>query len=540
VLAWVFLLGMPPCFAAAADALDTDALIARLRDDALPEAAVDAIVRDLAATGAVDGICRAALSREFDAFRTRKLARALAMMGTDEALAALRGMLFTSVYVSGDVGDWRALAAKVARGEADTAAPLDRAVWASLSEYVRGVLKQATETGEVDGARARDVVRALNSVLKDRGLYRHLEGTGVRLRGEGPELLARHAAHPEPKPGTALSRIEVERLNRLILDRAYEGAVSPLGKPLEAPPIAGFHPHAVRAAHEALGVMKSAAAKELLLSAEPIGFKDRLRQVKIVGDMPGRDACAALALYLTDDETAISARARDALIARFAKRLTAVALAMREVLARVASTSGAGLKDSALADVFAVCVGAPREGDAARLLARGLAAESERVVLAALEALAGRPALVGDPSLLEALARAVERTRSANLKKKALAVIAEARAAGGADVAAMCLDDPDLEVQTLAVKALRRTTDLKLGMSPKAWREHFAAEPAEAGPDFPPAVVVREGRRSPLALAALVGLPVLATLALAGVALRRRLFRARIDAEIARRGRGRA
>ncbi|MHC4248439.1 MAG: hypothetical protein ACYS9X_04860 [Planctomycetota bacterium] len=546
VIAGACLLGMPPCFAAApaasdADALDTDALIARLHDDALSEAAVDAIVRDLAATEAVDDIHRAALSREFDAFRTGKLARALAMMGTDEALAALRGMLFTSVFVSGDVGDWRALAGRITRGEAETAGALKRAVWAALSDYVRGVLKDAAATGEVDGARVRDVVRALNSVLKDRGLFRHLEGSGVRLRGEGPELLARHAAHPEPKPGTALSRIEVERLNRLILDCAFEGAVSPLGKQLGAPPIAGFHPHAVRAAHEALGVMKTAAAKELLLNAEPIGFADRLRQVKIVGDMPGRDADAALALYLTDDETAISARARDALIARFAKRPTAVALAMREVLARVASTSGARPEDSALADVFAVCVGAPREEDAARLLARGVAAESERVVLAALEALARRPALVGDPSLLKALARAVERTRSGTLRKKALAVIAKARAPGGADVAAMCLDDPDLEVQTLAVKALRRTTDLKLGMSPKAWRDHFAAEPTAASPEAPPpAAVVREAKLSPLALATLVGLPVLATVALAGVALRRRMFRARIDAEIARRGRGRA
>lgn len=541
-LVGTLLLGMTPLVPSAAGApaapSDADALIDRLRDNSLPEVAIDALVIDLARTGAVDVVRRAAMSREFGAFRTAKLARALGRMGTPEALEALRGMLFTSVYLAGDVTDWRALGAKIASGEADAAPPLERAVSAALSRYARGVLKQAAETGRPEDVRARDVARSLNAVLKDRTLFRHLEGSGVQLGGEGDELLARHAAHPEPKPGTALSRIEVERLNRLILDRVFDGAVAPLA----GPPIMKFHPHLVRGAHAALGEMETAAARELLLNAEPIGFKDRLKQAELLGAIPGRDACAALGRYLTDDETAISSRARDALVARFADRANEVSRVMDEVLARVKSSSGEGLSDTALADVFAVCVAAPEDAAAARLLARGLAAKSERVVLAALEALARRPALVADTSLLEALERAVERARDVEVRKRALAVIAEARLEDGADVAAMCLSDPDLEVQTLAVKALRRTTDLRLGMSPKAWRDHFAseaAEGAEAGPATAISVTVPDEESSPLALALMIGLPVVAVLAFAGVAIRRRMFRARIDAEIARRGRGR-
>ena len=287
--------------------------------------------------------------------------------------------------------------------------------------------------------------------------------------------------------------------------------------------------------------MKTAAARELLMSAEPIGFKDRLKQTEFLADIPGRDACAALGAYLTDDETAISSRARDALVARFAARASEVTRAMDEVLARVGSASGERIADTALADVFAVCVGVPEDDDAARLFTRGLAAKSERVVLAALDGLARRPALVSDPSLLDALERAVERARDVEVRKRALAVIAEARVEDGADVAATCLADPDLEVQTLAVKALRRTTDLRLGMSPKAWRDHFAAEAAQdaAGPAVAVSVPAPDEELSPLALAMMIGLPAVAVLALVVVVLRRRMFRARIDAEIARRGRGR-
>jgi hypothetical protein len=447
----------------AAHAASARGLLEKFAAASTPPTELDSIAKELVAMKAVDDILATAVDLPPEGDRAERLARALARINTKESVAALRKMLYTSRYLTSDIPDWRAF---LLRLDAASRQPqLDKYITSAVPAALTG---QAHEdaTGRGDDPRQRRVVaRVLNRLIADPDLYQKVDRSRLDAGDEAIELLERRERYQKPMPGSSLTAIEIERLNRRILDAAYSGSL----EPLDALPINRYNPSLVSAGFASLGSTDRPEAAEMLFTVQPLELRARLDHIASIAEVKSDEADIALAEYLRDEEATVSSHARGALIERFAKDSAAAASVMRMAVTELRGRNAESLSDHVVTNTLLVCASIPAEAVAAGLIAAALESTQQRVVMKALSLLEKRPELVLNAAVLDALSAAARGSDETARAKAILKLLRQARARDGMETALYYLEDPDIEVSSLAARVLRQLSGKNFGRSPRAW-----------------------------------------------------------------------
>lgn len=117
-----------------------------------------------------------------------------------------------------DILDWPGFCSALTVGNGDKPASPGKRVWGLLSSETRTAIEHAADAPELGEAQKRDVVRALNGILMARDLHDSGSFQSVPLSQEMKSLLERDR--------DALSKAEVRRLNRLLLEASFPEEVA--------------------------------------------------------------------------------------------------------------------------------------------------------------------------------------------------------------------------------------------------------------------------------------------------------------------------
>ena len=461
--------------AAHAESVSPRQAVARLASGDLDEEEREAMVAALVEAGAVSPVIGHFGGRRVSGDVAEPLVDALGRIGTAEAVAALRKLTFSSRFVSSDVTDWGRLRTALRRGDGESGPQAMQYVWEKLSSDVREAL--AADDEELTGVTQGRVLRTLNAVLGMRDFHKGYENARPKLNDEARRLLKQHVEFYEYVPGSSLDRIGVERLNRYLMDTSLKGAASPL----DAIDIYHYTADVTRLAVEALAGVELEAAKQIMFTIQPAPLKAQIEQIKAVEKMPGVDASALIAEYLLAKQSAAVVNARKALVRRFTEDPAAAVGIMLDVIMRLGYTGETDVPEKNASGVVAVCVALPEE-DARTLLVACMRFDYDNLKMAALGALAEKPALADSEKMVRSMSDFAQASDDVERAKAILAVIRNGRIASALEIATYYLEHPDLEVQSLAGNVLRSVSGRNI-RDPREWRAAL-----ESDPDFPYAI----------------------------------------------------
>jgi len=134
----------------------------------------------------------------------------------------------SSLLSVGDIGAWPALRSKLlAQGEEGAPGPSGR-IWALLSPQAREMIQSAGAEGNPEPTETQmaNIVEALNGALKNRDFYREENFRDTRPRAEARRLLTWDVED--------LSQLQVQRLNRLLLEAVYPAEIRRLKRRRES------------------------------------------------------------------------------------------------------------------------------------------------------------------------------------------------------------------------------------------------------------------------------------------------------------------
>lgn len=117
-----------------------------------------------------------------------------------------------------DVLDWPALVARLKATQGDSAAGVAGWVWEALPATLRVSLAEMP-SGPVDPPTQSRLLASLNALLADRRFYREDAYPGIALPPTAKKLIGRGR--------DKLSEAEVEQLNRLLVEAAFDGQIRP-------------------------------------------------------------------------------------------------------------------------------------------------------------------------------------------------------------------------------------------------------------------------------------------------------------------------
>ena len=119
----------------------------------------------------------------------------------------------TPVLAASDILDWPAFAARLKeQGAANTPSPGAR-IWGLMLPEARAAVGEIAAGKDLTDARKAEIVGALNDALKLPDFYNEKDFEGIALKPEAQKLLALDRK--------SLTKAQVERLNRLLLNAAY-------------------------------------------------------------------------------------------------------------------------------------------------------------------------------------------------------------------------------------------------------------------------------------------------------------------------------
>jgi hypothetical protein len=118
----------------------------------------------------------------------------------------------------GHINDYNGLAQEMVKGKDSTAAPYLRHVWEQVPAYTYSNITRVAQTGEVRGEDERLIISGLNACITNPGFYQ--EDIFASLSGD-------RMAHVRERFGadTVLSDHQVQGLNRMIIERVFQGLI---------------------------------------------------------------------------------------------------------------------------------------------------------------------------------------------------------------------------------------------------------------------------------------------------------------------------
>ena len=151
----------------------------------------------------------------------------------DERLVFVANAIVTKVLDRGrtslrpdDITNWRLFCSRLAsQGQSGERSPGKR-LWELLPLGARGAINRLATQPEPDPADQREAIRAINAVLRNRDFYSEEDFKGVQLPTDAIGLLRLERSK--------LEQPQVEALNRLLLEAAFEGEVARRAIRLEA------------------------------------------------------------------------------------------------------------------------------------------------------------------------------------------------------------------------------------------------------------------------------------------------------------------
>ena len=124
-----------------------------------------------------------------------------------------RPRLGRSGLSAADISDWHALCMRINRDRAQAGPNPSRRIWELLSGPARKAVEDGARTDRLPARQQDELVRALNDCLKCPEFYRQQDFSHVVFPSEAKPLLA--------GDWSKLSDLEVQTLNRIVLDESY-------------------------------------------------------------------------------------------------------------------------------------------------------------------------------------------------------------------------------------------------------------------------------------------------------------------------------
>jgi H+/gluconate symporter-like permease len=125
-----------------------------------------------------------------------------------------------ALFQAEDVTDWFGLQSRLLAAKDDPAAGVDGWAWRALPEDARKVLAARTpSSGPADPQVEAQRIAALNGLVRDRRFYQEDAYVGIDIPAEARKLIRRGR--------DKLSQAEIERLNRILLERAFAPSIRP-------------------------------------------------------------------------------------------------------------------------------------------------------------------------------------------------------------------------------------------------------------------------------------------------------------------------
>lgn len=484
-----FVAGLTCLLAAGAGAEDGRLLVKRLLTPETSLEELPGIMDRLVELAPVAELEEALAPDKIGLTEAERIATVLARIDSPQSRSVLRKMLFTSAYITSDIADWGRLIALLVAGQAGKPGGLEHTLHQLLPRYARDALKGAAAVGEPSKRIKHGIVAGLNQVLNKEDLYKLLMQKSEKFDAEVEELLRRHErSGGRLAPGKGLALIELQRLNRRLLDARMAGIV----KPLAGYDIHQFNTKLIDAAHAALKLLKSEEGRELRLGYQPVNFRERLAHIENLKGEEGPDVIEAFAELLIDEEIAISKRAKDEILKRLEADPGAVKDAMEGLVTRLRFMELKPELHRGLSNTLEICVSLPEPRASAGLLAEIFSFGKEDLAELALEALWKRPELAGEKELFEALSNAATKAEGTEVPTRILKIMMHARIKDGVWIAKDLLDHSDPAVRALAVRFLRMFSGEDRGPVPEAWASYtppappFAEGAVEVAPEEGP------------------------------------------------------
>jgi len=437
---------------------------------------------DAGSKAMTDVLVKANATKEIEAFvmsdaRIRKnttgselysLVAALQQMGTPEAVTTLRKLTFRSKFLLDDVKDWDVLARELRAGAREGGNSMARFVWPRLSKGVQAAI--ARPGTELSTRQKSGIVRSLNRALASRDLYKSFAGQVGQLSEEARMIYKFHDETYEPKLGQEpVERIELERLNRLLIEVSFGGAFVPL----DLIPFKYRNTVIANAAFRALSRMKAGSAKQIMLVEKPMKFDGKIAHLSSVMKNEEADASVMLAEYLFESDSALVNRSRDELLKRAKDDARGVAQSTYEAFVMAEYDTIRPLNAKALA---AVATKLP-EDEGLRIVTRALESENKGLVDATLAAIPQNRNICASADVVSALGELAEEDEIGEGRALAiLMVLGTGRSVEGSPIATRFLSHKSPAVVKQAMYALRAITGKAL-YQVSEWNELMEKDP---------------------------------------------------------------